>query len=124
MGTRFKGDTKDPAVNVTTWFLLVTIIFSVSTRLGTKFLLFKKLTIDDLLIIASLVFGIGQSIVVSLAVGSCYGKHCKEVSSAELDQVMKVRIFQPRVIVHFYSFGTKADVLIDRASSRGLFYTS
>lgn len=93
MGSRFTGDTKDPAVNVTTWVLLVTIIFSVSARLGTKFRLFKKLTVDDLLIIASLVFGIGQSIVVSLAVGSGYGKHYKDVSSAEADQVMKVHIF-------------------------------
>jgi hypothetical protein len=92
MGTRFKGDTKDPAVNVTTWVLLVTIIFSVSARLVTKIRLFKRLTTDDLLIIASLVLGIGQSIVVSLAVGSGYGKHFKDVSSADMEQVMKVRI--------------------------------
>ncbi|CAG8887251.1 unnamed protein product [Penicillium egyptiacum] len=89
MGTRFKGDTKDPAVNVTNWVLLVTIIFSVSARLGTKIRLFKKLTADDLLIIASLAFGIGQSIVVSLAVGSGYGKHSTDVSSPDMDQVMK-----------------------------------
>ncbi|KAJ6087398.1 hypothetical protein N7467_006312 [Penicillium canescens] len=89
MGTRFKGDTKDPAVNVTTWVLLVTIIFSVSARLVTKIRLFKRLTTDDLLIIASLVLGIGQSIVVSLAVGSGYGKHFKDVSSADMEQVMK-----------------------------------
>ncbi|KAJ5086876.1 hypothetical protein NUU61_008183 [Penicillium alfredii] len=89
MGTRFKGDTKDPAVNVTNWVLLVTIIFSVSARLGTKYRLFRKLTIDDLLIISSLVFGIGQSIVISLAVGSGYGKHFRHVSNAEFDQVMK-----------------------------------
>jgi hypothetical protein len=94
MGTRFKGDTKDPAVNVTTWVLLVTIIFSVSARLVTKIRLFKRLTTDDLLIIASLVLGIGQSIVVSLAVGSGYGKHFKDVSSADMEQVMKVRIFR------------------------------
>lgn len=93
MGTRFKGDTKDPAVNVTTWVLLVTIIFSVSARLVTKIRLFKRLTTDDLLIIASLLLGIGQSIVVSLAVESGYGKHSKDVSSAEMEQVMKVRIF-------------------------------
>ncbi|KGO36730.1 hypothetical protein PEX1_026430 [Penicillium expansum] len=89
MGTRFKGDTKDPAVNVTTWVLLVTIIFSVSARLVTKIRLFKRLTTDDLLIIASLLLGIGQSIVVSLAVESGYGKHSKDVSSAEMEQVMK-----------------------------------
>lgn len=32
-----------------------------------------------------------QSIVVSLAVGSGYGKHRTKVSNADLDQVMKVR---------------------------------
>ncbi|KAJ5831832.1 hypothetical protein N7474_000143 [Penicillium riverlandense] len=89
MGTRFKGDTKVPAVNVTTWVLLVTIIFSVFARLGTKYRLFHKLTVDDVLIIASLVFGISQGIVVSLAVGSGYGKHIKNVSSADQVQVMK-----------------------------------
>jgi hypothetical protein len=55
MGTRFKGDTKDPAVNVTTWVLLVTIILSVSVRLGTKWRLFHKLTADDVLIVTSMV---------------------------------------------------------------------
>ncbi|CAL5871436.1 uncharacterized protein PFLUO_LOCUS5686 [Penicillium psychrofluorescens] len=89
MGTRFKGDTKAPAVNVTTWVLLVTILFSVFARLGTKYRLFHKLTVDDIQIIASLVFGIGQGIVVSLAVESGYGKHLKDVSGANLVQVMK-----------------------------------
>jgi hypothetical protein len=55
MGTRFKGDTKDPVVNVTTWCLLVVVIFSVLSRLGTKFRLFHKFTTDDFLIVASLV---------------------------------------------------------------------
>ena len=32
-----------------------------------------------------------QSIVVSLAVGSGYGKHHTKVSNAEFDQVMKVK---------------------------------
>lgn len=90
MKARFK-DTKDPAVNVTTWVLLVTIVFSVAARLGTKLHLFKKLTLDDLLIVSSLAFGIGQSIAVSLAVASGYGKHYKEVSDTEADEIMKVR---------------------------------
>lgn len=55
MGGRFKGDTKDPAVNVTTWVLMVTIILSVTVRLGTKWRLFHKLTADDVLIVTSMV---------------------------------------------------------------------
>ena len=91
MGTsRFQGDTRNPAVNVTTFVLLVTVILSVSVRLGTKLALFKKLTIDDIVIIASLVFAIGQDIAVSLSVESGYGSHYQDVSSADLDRVMKV----------------------------------
>ncbi|KAJ6060989.1 hypothetical protein N7444_001685 [Penicillium canescens] len=89
MGGRFKGDTKDPAVNVTTWVLLVTIILSVSARLGTKWRLFHKLTADDVLIVASMAFGIAQSIMVNLAVGSGYGKPFKEVSNNQFEDVMK-----------------------------------
>ncbi|KAJ6126432.1 hypothetical protein N7523_002044 [Penicillium sp. IBT 18751x] len=89
MGTRFKGDTKDPVVNVTTWCLLVMVIFSVLSRLGTKYRLFHMFTTDDFLIVASLAFSIGQSITVSLAVRSGYGKHSRDVTSAESDQVMK-----------------------------------
>jgi hypothetical protein len=35
-------------------------------------------------------FSIGQNIAVSLAVGSGYGKHLRDVTSAESDQIMKV----------------------------------
>lgn len=55
MGTRFTGDSKDPSVNVTTWCLLVVVILGVAARLGTKFRIFRRLTVDDYLIIASLV---------------------------------------------------------------------
>lgn len=44
-----------PAVNVTTWFLMVTAILSVLARLGTKYRIFRKWTVDDYLSIASLV---------------------------------------------------------------------
>ncbi|KAJ5544445.1 hypothetical protein N7513_004700 [Penicillium frequentans] len=89
MATRFTEDTKDPAVNVTTWCLLVVMILSVLSRLGTKVRLFRRLIADDLLIITSLIFGVGQSVAVSLAVGSGYGKHLKDVTNHDLDQMMK-----------------------------------
>ncbi|KAJ5098932.1 hypothetical protein N7532_005933 [Penicillium argentinense] len=89
MGTRFKTESKDPEVNVTTWVLLVVVILSVSARLGTKFNLFHKLTVDDILMVASLVFCIVQSIIISMAVASGYGKHFRDVSPSEFDQVMK-----------------------------------
>lgn len=129
MGSRFKGDTQDPAVNVTTWLFMVIMVFSVMTRLGTKFYLFKRLMVDDLLIFASLVFGIAQGTAISLAVSAGYGYHYTTISSASLDRVMKVRIFQlPRDLLSppptsFRARGREADPLVDRASTRGLFST-
>jgi hypothetical protein len=92
MGSRFTGDSQDPAVNVTAWLFMIIMVFSVTTRLGTKFHLFRRLMVDDLVIFASLVFGIGQGIAISLAVGAGYGNHYTSLSSANLDRVMKVRI--------------------------------
>ncbi|KAJ5587743.1 uncharacterized protein N7459_003508 [Penicillium hispanicum] len=89
MGTRFHTDTRDPAVNVTNFVLLVVILLGVLVRLGTKFRLFKRFTPDDYCIVSSLVFCVVQCISVSMAVGSGYGDHYKTVSSANFDQVMK-----------------------------------
>jgi hypothetical protein len=84
--------------------------------------------VDDLLIFASLVFGIAQGIAISLAVAAGYGYHYTTVSSANLDRVMKVRISQlPRDLLPpllFHALGIEADLLVDRASTRRLFSTS
>lgn len=66
MGTRFKDDSRDPAVNVTNWVLLVTVILAVFARLGTKFRLFHKFDNADFLIIASLVSTITTFTIKSL----------------------------------------------------------
>lgn len=55
MGTRYIGDSKDPAVNCTTWFCLVVITLAVFVRLWTKWRLYKGLKLDDGLIVLSLV---------------------------------------------------------------------
>ncbi|GAT18594.1 hypothetical protein RIB2604_00100880 [Aspergillus luchuensis] len=86
---RFTGDTKDPAVNVSTWFLLVTASLSVIFRLGTKYGSFRTLTNDDYLIVVSLIFCIGQSIAVSMAVANGYGYHYSTLTPERFDNMMK-----------------------------------
>ncbi|EEA21241.1 conserved hypothetical protein [Talaromyces marneffei ATCC 18224] len=80
MGSRFNYKTNKPAVAVTTFVLLVSVILSVSARLVTKYGLFRKLAHDDLAIIASLLFAILQDIGIALAVDSGYGDHQTDVS--------------------------------------------
>lgn len=94
MGSRFNYETNKPAVAVTTFVLLVSVILSVSARLGTKYGLFRKLTHDDLAIVASLLFAISQDIAIALAVDYGYGDHMTDVSNNNLDQIMKVVLVQ------------------------------
>lgn len=93
MGSRFNYKTNKPAVAVTTFVLLVSVILSVSARLVTKYGLFRKLAHDDLAIIASLLFAILQDIGIALAVDSGYGDHQTDVSDGDLGQIMKVGLF-------------------------------
>ena len=55
MGTRYIGDSKDPAVNCTTWFCLVVVSLAILVRLWTKWRLYRVLRLDDGLITLSLV---------------------------------------------------------------------
>ncbi|KAJ5151961.1 hypothetical protein N7492_010256 [Penicillium capsulatum] len=89
MGTRFKGDTRDPAVNVTNLVLLVVFVLSIFVRLGTKYRLFRRFTNDDYFMLVSMVFGVVQSIAVSMAVANGFGKHFHEVSDDEFMRTEK-----------------------------------
>ena len=83
-------NTWTPAVNVLTWFMLVTAILSVLTRLGTKYFIFRKWTFDDGLITTSIVFCIAQSIAVSKAAENGLGQHRDMLSDVKIDHIMKV----------------------------------
>ncbi|KAL4794300.1 hypothetical protein BDV19DRAFT_390361 [Aspergillus venezuelensis] len=89
MGRFADIDTRDPAVTVSTWFLVVVAALSVLIRLGTKWWIFRKLTNDDSLIIVSLALCIAQSVTISTAVSHGYGDHFSTVSTADFAQVMK-----------------------------------
>lgn len=83
-------NTWTPAINVLTWFMLVTAILSVLTRLGTKYFIFRKWTFDDGLATASLVFCIAQSIAISIATKNGLGQHLEMLSDRNIENVMKV----------------------------------
>ncbi|CAI7672295.1 unnamed protein product [Penicillium palitans] len=82
-------NTWTPAINVLTWFMLVTAILSVLTRLGTKYFIFRKWTFDDGLATASLVFCIAQSIAISIATQNGLGQHLEMLSDRNIESVMK-----------------------------------
>jgi hypothetical protein len=81
-----------PAVNVLTWFMLVTAILSVLTRLGTKYFMFRKFTIDDGLAASSMVLCIAQSIAVSMGTANGLGQHRDLLPDFRVENMMKVHI--------------------------------
>ncbi|EAW13293.1 uncharacterized protein ACLA_017400 [Aspergillus clavatus NRRL 1] len=91
MGRFAHIDTRDPAVNISNWFLLVVAILSVLIRLGTKLRIFNRLTNDDYLMVAALALNVGQSIAVSTAVAHGFGDHFDTVSTQDFVQVMKAQ---------------------------------
>ncbi|OGE58273.1 hypothetical protein PENARI_c001G05670 [Penicillium arizonense] len=82
-------NTWTPAVNVLTWFMLVTAILSVLTRLGTKYFFFRKFTFDDGFAGSSIVFCIAESIAVSMATANGLGQHYKMLAETNVDNMMK-----------------------------------
>lgn len=59
METQYTNDSKGREVNVTTWCLLVVAIIAGIARLGSKYRVFHRLTIDDFFIVGSLVRVLG-----------------------------------------------------------------
>lgn len=88
---RFSPDSWTPAVNVLTWYLLVTAALSVLTRLGTKWWIFRKLTTDDYLSVVSLITCAAQSIAVSMATANGYGEPYERVSQSSMQNIMKAQ---------------------------------
>ncbi|KAJ5246258.1 hypothetical protein N7468_001241 [Penicillium chermesinum] len=84
-------ETWTPAVNILTWFMLVTSILSVFTRLGTKIWIFRKFTTDDFFSIGAVVTCIAQSIAVSVAANEGLGQHMGKLSSGSRDKMMKAQ---------------------------------
>ncbi|KAE8355354.1 hypothetical protein BDV28DRAFT_48871 [Aspergillus coremiiformis] len=82
-------DSRAPAMNVMTWFLMATAILSVFTRLGTKYWACRKFTRDDYFSILSLIICAAQSIAVSLATANGYGEHYESLSRSQIENVMK-----------------------------------
>jgi len=94
-------NTWTPGINVLTWFMLVTAILSVLTRLGTKYFIFRKWTFDDGLASASLALCIAQSIAVSVATAHGLGQHRNMLSDLTLETIMKVWIREASFLDHF-----------------------
>ncbi|KAE8315853.1 hypothetical protein BDV41DRAFT_574560 [Aspergillus transmontanensis] len=122
-------DTWKPAVNVLTWFLMVTAILSVFARLGTKYWIFRRWTTDDYLSIASMVICAAQSLAVSLATANGYGDRYDTLSETNIEHIMKSQYaatiffilsmcFSKLALVHFIRSVTPA--ASDRRVASGL----
>ncbi|KAB8262937.1 hypothetical protein BDV32DRAFT_119767 [Aspergillus pseudonomiae] len=122
-------DTWKPAVNVLTWFLMVTAILGVFARLGTKYWIFRRWTTDDYLSIVSMVICAAQSLAVSLATANGYGDRYDTLTETNIDNIMKSQYaatilfilsmcFSQLALVHFTRSVTPA--ASDRRVASGL----
>ncbi|KAA8650991.1 uncharacterized protein ATNIH1004_003682 [Aspergillus tanneri] len=88
---RFDPDSRNPAVNATTWSLLVASWLSVLSRLISKYRTVRRFTGDDYLIVVSAILCTAQSIAVSIMVANGYGSHVGDVSLGRFEALMKAQ---------------------------------
>ncbi|KAH7190685.1 hypothetical protein BKA60DRAFT_230217 [Fusarium oxysporum] len=80
---------KSPLVQVLTLMFLVIFLLSCSVRIGTKILMTKTLSVDDILTIAATVFAIGQSIATFIGCDNGLGKPASRLDSREISIFFK-----------------------------------
>lgn len=84
------ADNRGPVVVVTSYIFLVISIIVVFTRLITRFQISRRFAPDDYTILVSIIFLIGQTVAVTLAVNAGLGKHRAALSDNEFDKYAKV----------------------------------
>ncbi|KAF5866896.1 hypothetical protein ETB97_008701 [Aspergillus alliaceus] len=87
--SKFELDSWKPAVNISTWLLMITAIFVAFARLGTKYWIIRWWSADDYLCIVSVVICIAQSVALSMATANGYGDHYDSLSETSHEGVMK-----------------------------------
>lgn len=84
------ADNRGPVVVVTSYIFLVVSIIVVFTRLITRFQISRRFAPDDYCILVSIIFLIGQTVAVTLAVNAGLGRHRSTLSDDAFDKYAKV----------------------------------
>ncbi|KAE8138542.1 hypothetical protein BDV38DRAFT_292144 [Aspergillus pseudotamarii] len=89
---QFEPASWQPAIAVTTWFLMSVTALAVVSRLMTKYLLVGGLTTDDALIVISFLFAVGNNIATFMATTHGFGDHTDIIRATMQDTVMKSQL--------------------------------
>ncbi|CAD6446528.1 1e6bd8fd-17e8-4b98-b7a7-6bab7964e67e [Sclerotinia trifoliorum] len=78
-----------PLVNIVSWIGLSTMILGVGARIGSKYLVVRRCSTDDGLIIVAMCFGICHSVFLSMMVNNGLGRYQDTLNSKELEYYQK-----------------------------------
>lgn len=78
-----------PLVNIVSWIGLSTMILGVGARIGSKYLVVRRCSTDDGLIIVAMCFGICHSVFLSMMVKNGLGRYQDTLNSKELEYYQK-----------------------------------
>ncbi|PYH89695.1 hypothetical protein BO71DRAFT_444393 [Aspergillus ellipticus CBS 707.79] len=78
-----------PVVEIMTWLLMVISSLAVGTRVGLKYVIIRRLSVDDALILVSLLLCLLQSICVAIEAGNGFGMKQSLVSDSHLAVLLK-----------------------------------
>ncbi|QSZ30407.1 hypothetical protein DSL72_004930 [Monilinia vaccinii-corymbosi] len=78
-----------PLVNLASWMGLSTMILGVGARIGSKYLVVRRWSADDTLIMIAMCFGICHSVFLSMMVNNGLGRDQDTLSDKELNNYQK-----------------------------------
>ncbi|RDL36097.1 Uncharacterized protein BP5553_06709 [Venustampulla echinocandica] len=110
-----------PLINVMTWFLVVASTLTVLTRIATKWLVSKRVQLDDGLVFVSLLFSIGQTVAVGVGVLNGIGRHIETLSTKETLVFQKAFYAANLLWLASQCFSKLSVVMFIRAISPGTF---
>ncbi|PYH88861.1 hypothetical protein BO71DRAFT_403521 [Aspergillus ellipticus CBS 707.79] len=80
---------RSPVIGILAWLFLVIAILAGAARLGIKYAITRKFSMDDYLIFIALVLSVLQTGCLSIAVHNGYGRESKASSHEELETAVK-----------------------------------
>ncbi|KAI1370333.1 hypothetical protein F4677DRAFT_438689 [Hypoxylon crocopeplum] len=83
------ADDKSQIIQIVIWFVCIVAVFSVGARMGTKYIMTRKLAWDDWLMLIAQVTYLAQCISISLGASQGLGKPDTALSNEAIDNFLK-----------------------------------
>ncbi|TVY50431.1 hypothetical protein LCER1_G006418 [Lachnellula cervina] len=111
-----------PVVNIAAWLGMTVMIIGVFTRIGSKFSIVRKWTVDDTIIFVTMLFAIGHTITLSMMVSNGLGQPQEKLNEEMIREFQKFGYASQLLYIPTLSLGKLSTLIYLRALAPGSRY--